>query len=379
MVTMMKKYLFLITAVLIFFSACNDPVFYSISLEEKILEPRIKGSPTNFIEFNGKMFVASGEFIYKYEKSGDGKGGWEHLKGVGESIISLAVAYDHIYALCVESEKRKLKLSADGTNWEIVPNSSLHNIMSIYSAGNQLFIGASNPSGDRSKYYILYGGNLSTILVETGNSLLNGAVYNAGDYYLCVKDLKDSSGGIYSTNNLTNEYSAVLIKGNIPFMGIMNTEIGYNPVVAISRNGDLYTVNKTSVDKIVSLGNSHLATGALCVWESDDGYKLLLAGRQDILKSSINSGYTFGYLELDLTDDGISGAFSEPGKKSITTLNLTDKNERYQSTIGKIPINALYQSPQHIDSEKTFFASTQKNGLWSYRNRKGMWHWNAEE
>jgi hypothetical protein len=359
----MKKYLFLITAFSLFFSACNDPIFYSISLEEKILEPRIKGSPTNFVEFGNKMYVASGEYIYDYN------GNWSDPRRVGGNILSLAVANNHIYALCVESELKKLRWSINGTYWDEVPDSSKHSILSIYSAGIQLFIGAEDSSG----YSILNGIDFSKI-TGTGNNLLNGAAYDGTDYYLCVNDLKDSGGGIYRTNLS----STALISGDIPFMGIINTEIGSSPVVAISRNGKLYTVNTASVTEKVSFGNNHLATGALGVWEGEGGSKLLLAGRQDVLKPTINSGYTFGYLELDITR-GISGEFIEPGKKTITTLNPGDKNERYQSTIGKIPVNAFYQAPLYVDSKKTLFASTQKNGLWSYRDRRGMWHWNAEE
>jgi len=60
---------------------------------------------------------------------------------------------------------------------------------------------------------------------------------------------------------------------------------------------------------------------------------------------------------------------------SITVNGLTD---RYTATIGKHPLNYMYQASDKIDDNMTFFASTQAAGLWSYRNRGGGWQWNAE-
>jgi hypothetical protein len=106
---------------------------------------------------------------------------------------------------------------------------------------------------------------------------------------------------------------------------------------------------------------------------------MLLAGRQDSLSYSFTYGYTYGYLELELDTNGIKSGknFIEPGKESVSTVNLGE-NERFQSTIGKNPVSYLFQVPPAIDANMILFASTQKNGVWSYRDRDGLYQWNAE-
>jgi hypothetical protein len=370
---MIKQFLykiFFVTAILTF-GTCNDPIFYTISLEEKMLEPRIKGSPTNFVAFNNNMYVASGPVVYRYEgtNTGTGRGIWEETKPGGGNVFALA-ATDKLYALCAESSSKKvLMVSNEGRIWSKVNELGSAIINTIYAANNQLFIGA----GGIGKYYILSGNDFTTKLTDTENKMLNGAAYNNGVYYLSTKDLiTDNGGGIYSIEEsaLSTGASARLLR-NGSFIGIINTG---NVVLAITRSGTFNTVTPNSVDQVsgVSMGN-RLATGALAVWESN-GNRLLLAGRQDSIGTTVTNGYSHGYIEAGIDINGaITGNFDEPGKKDLSTINKGD-NERYGSSIGKYSINHIFQA-----GDGTLFVSTQKNGVWSYRDRSKGWSWNAED
>jgi hypothetical protein len=132
------------------------------------------------------------------------------------------------------------------------------------------------------------------------------------------------------------------------------------------------------------MATGRYSTGALALWENylDPNEKLLIAGIQGGLSSTFTSSYTHGYVEFELRpEDGslnINALRHDPGKLKSIIVDLDQ--DRYTATIGKQPINSLFQAPQGVDSDMTFFASTQTAGLWSYRNRvaNGGWQWNAE-
>jgi len=377
---MKKQFLKIIffTAVILAFGACNDPIFYNISMEEKILEPRIKGSPTNFIEFNDDMYVASGTKVYWYKSNAEtGRGNWyERAIPAISNILALAATTDKLYALCAESSgKRVLKVSDNGNVWDNAQGLKLkrdETINVIYAASDQLFIGA----GNIGSYVIyLYDGD-STILANTKDEMLNGAAYHDGFYYLSAKNLiTNDAGGIYviAEGDLFSGTAATV--GNGSFVGIINTNLGSNPVKAINRDGAVFNVTSDSISSTgIKMDSSRLATGALALWEKN-GNLLLLAGRQDVLGTTVTSGYSHGYLEVGLNENGdITGSFVEPGNNDISTVNNGD-NGRYRSTIGRYHVNYIFQA-----GDGTLFASTQKNGVWSYRIRSnGEVLWNTED
>ncbi|MDR2135209.1 MAG: hypothetical protein LBO76_01190, partial [Treponema sp.] len=120
----------------------------------------------------------------------------------------------------------------------------------------------------------------------------------------------------------------------------------------------------------------------MAVWTDTTGTLLLAASQVSI---STNN-YVYGYRELDISG-GLpeTVTMSEPGLKTPST---GDDNKRYKDTIEPKPVNAIFQAPAYIDSEKTLFASVQgrgvakdntDGGLWSYRARGGVRQWNAEE
>ena len=381
----MKKTLVLklLLSIIIFaFLSCKDPIFYTISMEKKPIPPLINGSPTNFVVFNNKMYTASGVILYEYSgtKADDASTGiWNKIIPGGQ-ILQLAATNTTLYALCLESGKYVLRKSPD---WNIISGNK--NVYSIYAFGHELFIGSGEISNNSNKFNIsvLYGDDIKK-LIDTGNKLINGIAFNGAKYYLSAKDLANESGGCIFAFNAGVLTLDQVIGDNNPFMGIINLD--NTTIAAITRKGDLYSVTPSDANKTGHTMGDKLATGALATWEDKGGRRLLLAGRQDEMKNTAN--YVYGYLELELESSKPNGikdgaAFREPGIIPVSTITTADGNGIYTSTIGKHAVNQIFQVPSDIDPNMTLFASTQQNGVWSYRNRKtgstpGR-QWNAEE
>jgi len=393
------KYLFYFALALIL-CTCKDPVFYAISLEVKLAEPRIKGVPTNFVIYDGRMYVASGETLYAYNSGTepDKTAFWSTEAKPGGNILQIASTGNYLYALCSTDQNNNGKtvikrFDKENSSWPETGGiaNDFDKIQNIFAAGDMLFIMASTSTYNTTFYTILYIDSSETIneLIITNTDqndtgIINGAacVYNDKKlYFLSTKDR-----GVYRIDDIND--GAYLIKYkdtngndvNINFSGIINLQDDDSTILLVARNGEVYTV-KDSIVKIENVSMGKMATGALAIWRENDlpsSNRLLLAGRQDSLSYSINSGYTYGYLELELDVNGIRSGknFVEPGKEPLSTVT---ENERYLSTIGKYPLNYIFQVPAAIDSGMITFASTQKSGVWSYRERKGIFQWNAEE
>jgi hypothetical protein len=372
MVKLMKKLILcLLSAVAVLFVTCSYPIFYAISLEEKKLDPKIPGSPTNFAVFQNQMYVASGEILFMYigtDSNRKDRGYWVDNIKPGGKIFAIASAHGHLYVLCEESDKKFLKRSANGRNFTNV-DIGAHEILAIYSANDQLFIGAGKVGNN---LYILNGNTLEKIK-DTGNMLLNGAAYN-GTYYLTAKDLISETGGCIYTGTLSE---MTQIGNNIPFVGIINLENTVQTIVAIDQDGKLYYVvpSLNQAARLSNSGRDYPATGALAIWRDENNQpRLLLAGRQDNFATTTNSGYTYGYLEININENGVYNNFREPGLDTVSTVAF-GVNEKYNSSIGKLPVNDIFQSRE----DRIIFASTQKEGVYSYRERDEGWSWNAEE
>jgi hypothetical protein len=365
----LKKILF--TLIIFTLGSCNDPIFKTISQEVKQLEPHIKGSPTNFVVFNNKMYVASGTTLYRYDgtKSGKpGEGNWYDILNVGNNgnIWQLAQINDTtMYALCGRPGNNVIKRSNNGSAWVDISVPAEISVQRIYAANNELFIGAAGVNT-----YAIYrlDGNDFLLLKETGNRLLNGAAFDGTNYFLIAKDIYTETGSTYKfVSGGTTE-----INSSIPFMGILRHG---SVIFAISRDGMLYNVTSAAVSQTGRRlndggSNNRDATGALAVWTDNTSHKLLLAGRADVKKNSVN--YLYGYQELELDSSGnIIGTFNDPGLNPFSTIN---DNAPYKTNMEKNPVNYLYQAGDGI-----LFASTQAKGVWSYRLRGDRWLWNAEQ
>ncbi|MCL2764910.1 MAG: hypothetical protein FWD40_06480 [Treponema sp.] len=354
--------IFLFLMIIFLLASCNDPVFYTVSRELPPLIPRIAGSPTNLVNFDGKMYVASGRNLFNYQNDV-----WNHMQLPGW-IRDISATNNYLYA-CIEGNPM-LKRSADGIAWEDISTEGL-NIQSLFGAGNQLFF--SVLTGSVYEFYYVQDGSSSAVPIDGTFSLLSGIAFN-GTYFLCTSD------GIYYTTGGSPIITLVPETSSRNFRGIIL--LGDNvTVVAITRGGDLFNI---TVGGAVSLnvsmgGRPSNDKGTLAVyttkWEGHVPIFMLLAGTQDVL-NSFSSSDTHGYLELELSLAGgfeAGSSFRWPG--SFPSSSVHDY-ERYLSSIGKHGVNHILQAADGV-----LFASTQQKGVWSYRDRShiGGWQWNAEE
>jgi hypothetical protein len=354
------------------FGACTDSIYYTISKEVTPVDARIKGGPSNFAVSDNYMYVASGSKLFRYQG-----GKWDDKKfsQPGGRIKQLASAGGRLYALCYNDDDNPTGTTAlrryagDSSDWlEISGNTDgFNSFQSIYSANDELFIGAEK---NNELFAILHvKDDKIEKLVETGSrAMLCGAAFYETVYYLCTEGYvrnDDKTGGIYFYNAEFDPQPIPNSKG-FRFTGIISLK---DSVAAIDRSGKLYAVKVQGIsDSSASLGRE--STGALAIWRKGGEPTLLLAGR-----GALAEGYTYGYLELDISSGVLSRNFSEPGTKSTSTV--ADK-ELYISSIGKESITHIFQAPVEVDNNMTLFASTQKNGVWSYKARDGKWQWNAE-
>jgi hypothetical protein len=392
---------------------CNDPVFYAISTEVKPIEPRISGVATNFVVYDGHMYVASGNalFSYKYNKDAGedpDKQYWNKEASPGGNIIQIASTKDYLYALSSTDNNNDGKtilrrFDKDNSSWSQIGGilDTYAKIQNIFAAGGVLFVWAalSTTNYNYNLLYIMNGMDeaLNVMDNQDDTGIITGAAFNGKSYFLPFtsrKKDKEKIGGVYKIDDINGGAKIITYKNaegnelNVHFNGITSLGGAGNTVLMISRNGEVYFVDD-SIVKIENVFMGRMSTGALAVYEmppeqsdglSNNPKRLLLAGRQDSLYFSSSSGYSYGYMELELDAAGIkSGAnFTEPGRNPASST-LTDY-ERYQSSLGKYPVNYLFQAPPDIDSKMILFASTQKSGVWSCRDRDRNYgkYWNAE-
>jgi hypothetical protein len=386
------------------------------------------------------MYVASGRL--HWYANGAGGPQWDSYEYLipqpGGKISALAVTRhagtERLYALCHDGKGVSTRLQyieSNGYNWIPVGNEAAINypvIQTIYAdpQSEQLFAGGSI---NAFRYAILYMDNNSKTLkiLKNNASLLSGAVSRkeGGDdvYYLSTRKISPdelSTEGIFkiAKADLAGTEPTFLQTGR--FMGLIKLDDKDNTIIAVERGkdaevikverGKLYKVNNNSDGfELMQYNNGggdvaigYYATGALALWEKSDPVsklateKRLVAGIQ--FSTTSTSSYTNGYVEFRLNSDIENDPNSDPPYKKSDSYgsfdtdsarfdagNLQsadpDGNRQYTSSLGQLIINHLFQVPQAIDPNMTFFASTHKDGLWSYRFRSnnGGWQWNAEE
>jgi hypothetical protein len=406
-------------------SCGQDPVFYIISKETKPIPPLIQGSPTGMVVFERVhpdhddpvpiLYVASGRVHWYASPSADGvDASWDLEKYEIEQptgqVISIAAVKDYLYALCLTGQGVDTvlwRIGHEGTAWEEVANSASDEyplIQSVYAdpLTNRLFAGAGKNDRTHAVYGILYLDEVENTLriLKSDTKIFSGVIYHEAEdmYFLCtrgsgifqvseaefaVADLARTAIGESAIVPLddNSDISDENKNANRMFMGMIRLED--DMIVAVERNGGaLYAVENGSFRQITYasgevMATGKYATGALALWEGS-GWKMLITGIQGGLYNTTTSSYTHGYVEFDLDSGGSLNTASfrhDPGN-----LRSVSDNDRYKATIGKHPINHLYQALPIIDDNMTFFASTQTTGLWSYRDRpnNGGLQWNAE-
>ena len=426
-------------------SCKQDPIFFIIANETAPKKPRIEGAPTNMVVFEREyrdpdgehekitvpiMYVASGRLHWYAKAPGADKPQWDSNEypfnipqPVGK-IISLAAAGNRLYALSMDDAhgvNTTLRyIESDGNKWKESPPAPTDypSIQSIYAASadtettvdpettvnsvtitSRLFAGAGKNDRGRATYAILYLDNTYDTfkILKSDTFILSGAAYREEEdiYYLCTR-----GDGIFHITE-TELKEADLTKSNISsvsqlkennastFMGTIKLKDDQSTVIAVARNGGaLYKVYNGSFEQISgsngNIATGRYATGALALWNEIDSVtgnttpKMLIAGIQGGLYSTTTSSYTHGYVEFDLKEDG---SFDTDSNSRAPDISINGNIDRYTASLGKHPINYLFQAPKEVDENMTFFASTQTKGLWSYRDRpdNGGWQWNAEE
>jgi hypothetical protein len=419
-----KPFLFTLLLIGLVLGACDqDAIFYHISQEVEPLEPRIEGAPTNLAVFERTypdpanpvtaLFVASGKLHWYIPPSdvNDQKNPqkWWDRKDLdipgpgGNMIMSLAATDRYLYVLTASDASHigsfaLKRISKGGTNWErILPDSAdtiaqNHPYLGyIFTDSGKLFVSA-RTAGTTQKgndYAILYM-NEDTLPASNGSvpglkGLASGVGVPRGAANSGPSHFLATGSGIFMTRTSVSQDldpATLVPNSDKDFMGIISFE--YNSkhtVLGIERSGDLYSVTETGIQSIIN--DIGIASGGLALWRNPGDPagsppRALLVGIQGSL-SMTTSVYNNGYREVDIDSTGSitsSSAVHEPGIGSFTSAS---NNERYRSTIGKYPVNFIFQAPPAIDPEMTLFAATQNEGLWSYRKRSGEDQWNAEE
>jgi hypothetical protein len=406
-------HILILVGVLLGVSCSQDPIFYKISQETKPLEPRIKGAPTNMTVFEFEwvnpdnstktipmLFVASGRLHWYARRPTDNALGWDSgafgIPQPGGNVFGLAATGTDLYVLCftgssVSSAVVK-KLGQNDKDWKKIdvdssdPAAGYRNYQTIYADSGRVFIGSRSGSTDKGSYAILYlddTGKLKSLKTEI--EVLKGVAWDGANHFLATEGsgifmVSEASFSGSPQNDDVKALTAVTGTSNSVFSGIIN--INSANIVATDSSGNLYSVSDAGFANLRDY--TSYSTGALALWRdpndtrADPAPKLLLAGRQGSKTMTTSSGYTNGYLEIEINNGVIdsTSAVHEPGRGSNTSAS---NNERYSSSLGKHPVNFIFQAPKSIDNKMTLFASTQTQGLWSYRERDGEPQWNAEE
>jgi hypothetical protein len=385
------------------FGCAQDSIFYGISNEVAPTDPLIVGGPTKIVRANEKLYVANGT-IYEYDTAGNGT--WVGSPKPDGKVQDLAVVSgpggDTLYALSVTGTGLDFTLwewDKTTTGWKPIgiDGGDYTVIQNIFGGGDTLFAGVSRSNGDGGNDYAVYykeGDKLHLLGGSEETAILSGAGRIGTDYYLAT-----IGSGIYKATfgspPAASEVTTIPhtnITGFLQYNYIDSTTSSpVETIIGVTRDG--YIVRGTSAgftSPTTSLGVA--LTGAIALAGAYDysttppasGAKLLLLGIRGGYSSTVH-----GYVEVDFGEDPltIGNSYREPGRTDPTGIA---QNENYRSTLRKYPVTSIVFLPRISTStgpgapdnagDPIMFASTPKDGFYSYRNRSdGGWQWNHEE
>jgi hypothetical protein len=356
-------------AAFLFFSCDQYPIFHAISQEVEPKDPRVKGNPTNMVELDDAVYVASrfGKTIHYYNKEGE----WGGMSSPdGKSVMELATDGTYLYALAgVPFDKAEVY-------YKDVADAEWGTPIAFAASGViQTIRGAVDDAVDDKEGYIFASTENGLFFYKAGENdlfpllsglskenIVTGAAYLGTTYYVAIVNK-----GIYTFDGTTWSDEKQPIDGTAgkPIVGML--AVG-DAIVAVSRdpggrNGSLFYGDFSGFKE----ESKNVAfSGAMGIWrDADNAPSLLLVGIQSQSYSTVN-----GYREILLNNGSLdpnSLGLGRPGAFDGSTVSSAD---RYGSTMELRAATSLYQA-----RDNTLFASTMQHGLWSYRNDV----WNAED
>ena len=194
--------------------------------------------------------------------------------------------------------------------------------------------------------------------------LLTGAVKVDAKYYIATmpKQAVDNAGIFEITSDNVSQ---------IKYSGTVKSIIASgNSVIAVTADHILYGTDFNNTIRGVRF------TGGMALW-NDGTNKILILGVQ-------GSGFSCGYREVPLDGSGnINGGLYLPGDTSGGRATTIDPNIKETAAIRHYDVTALSVIPSSNSRDGAgrpiIIASTQKNGLWSYRVRGSRPQWNGED
>ena len=317
--------------------------------------------------------------------------GWRKPIGIPDRprgmIIDIAATQSHLYILVMTGtgvDTSIHRLASGGNRWDPVAFTGPGNIQSIFAdpQGGRLFAGVQDRGGHSIWYHEgsdqlrqLDGTRALPNDQTTDNTgLLSGVVNRGETYFISTRNGILQVDGA-SVTWLTQDISRV-------FMGIIRLPDG--SIITVARSGGfLYRVDSNSLERVPDTSDSndeHMrtrrdATGAIAIWEDiEGGERMLIAGVQGARTATT---FNNGYVEFALNPDGSLNTGVQR-RETSALLSVRGQNDQYRTSLGRLPINHLFQAPREVDEDMTFFASTQTAGLWSFRVHNGVPQWNAE-
>jgi hypothetical protein len=414
--------IFLILLMALVFSCTQSPIFFTISQEVELREPLIKGTPTNIVAWNDGVYAANFTSLHCYKRPAvDQDPEWVSIGNLPPGQIwGLAATEAALYLLTSNGLFKTDTADAFGLA-VFSPNAmpiagddakAYPLVQNIYGNSKRLFAGSSdgNPGAAGTDYAILYDNDGTLSFLKGDVHLLSGTAFDGTTHYLATKgsgifvvDEPAPATPLSPLPSLGNSGDPVTDSGSSSITGIIycgsDTAAGAD-VAAIGRSGKIMAVTTAGITvREKAIGYS--ARDALALWRqppidlipvptdpNDPDYpdnqspELLLAGIQGSLTSTTQT-YNNGYREIVLTEKTGGGAelpvevdVYSPGESPTPSIS---NRERYSSSLGQYPVNYLFQVPYRIDENMPIFASTQQEGLWSYRDHgDGELYWNAE-
>ncbi|MDR1374472.1 MAG: hypothetical protein LBJ24_05815 [Treponema sp.] len=376
---------------LFLFLSCNqDAIFFHVSQEVEPKDPRIEGTPSKMVRFGSAapvpLYVANGH-LHRYTEGGTSlpnpaRGIWDYpTEQPPGGAVDLAATAGFLYARTGNGDPSSFGLyrSTDGDTWPggapasptdggriLLPGG--YAPQTIYSANNILFIGAAIGSGNYAIFYLDTSDNLVQINTFTsGNAsggILRGARHNSGTYYLAT-----STRGIFSL-------SALPSVGNNPTPNDTT-----NLIPNSNTKGEFWSLIEVTPSKFFAIGPgiwdvtvtdfSNTAPSPFLMSGSFKGsafWPKPASSPSDLLLLGTHGS---GYREVSIDASGNLVSISTPrwsiphGSTSEYNAMLDDETINYLCVLSEISANA----------DPVIFASTQREGLWSYRNGE----WNYED